>query len=165
MKKSTSLPILLTNPSILIIGGGKVAFHKAKILQKNNIDFFVVAKMVIPKLLKLTKNIKQKSFQRKDIQNHFIIINATGDIKVTNKLLKYKKKHPLLLNIVDNPKHCDFYFMALTKNKPLQIAVTTNGFSPLLAKTFRDKCQNIIPKNINSLVKKKKKERKKEKNG
>ena len=74
-----------------------------------------------------------------------IIIDATGNDKVTQKLLKYKKKHPILLNVVDKPAVCDFYFMALTRNAPLQIAVSSSGASPTVAQYFRDKCQALIP--------------------
>ena len=91
----------------------------------------------------LCSDIQIKNFKIKDIQNNLIIIDATGNEKVTQKLLKYKQKHPLLLNVVDKPKDCDFYFMALTKNAPLQIAVSSSGASPTVAKYFRDKCQAL----------------------
>ena len=80
-------------------------------------------------------------------------------LAVAKKLLKYKKKHSILLNIVDVPQFCDFYFMALTKNKPLQIAVSSNGASPTAAKFFRDECEKIIPKDISKYLRKKQKQR------
>ena len=36
--KINTLPILLKNPKILLIGGGNVALQKAKVLFENNID-------------------------------------------------------------------------------------------------------------------------------
>ena len=61
--------------------------------------------------------------------------------------------------MVDVPKLCDFYFMALTKNRPLQIAVSSNGASPTAAKHFRDECEALIPENIGEYLKKKQQQR------
>lgn len=161
MIKNKTLPILLKNPKILLIGGGTVALQKAEVLQNNNIDFFIVSETLNDKILKTTKNIKHKTFKIKDIKDFYIIIDATGVSKVAKKLLKYKKKHPILLNIVDLPEFCDFYFMALTRNKPLQIGVSSNGASPTAAKFFRDECEKLIPKNISKYLRKKQKQRNK----
>jgi uroporphyrin-III C-methyltransferase len=49
--------------------------------------------------------------------------------------------------------------MALTKNRPLQIAVSSNGASPTAAKFFRDECEAMIPKDITAYLEKKQKER------
>ncbi len=155
MKKNKALPILLKNPKILLIGGGTVALQKAEVLHQNKIDFFIISETLNDKIVKTTKNIQKKTFKIKDIKDFYIIIDATGVSKVAKKLLKYKNKHTILLNIVDVPKNCDFYFMALTKNKPLQIAVSSNGASPTAAKFFRDECEKLIPKDISKYLRKK----------
>ncbi|MGK0255433.1 MAG: uroporphyrin-III C-methyltransferase/precorrin-2 dehydrogenase/sirohydrochlorin ferrochelatase [Arcobacteraceae bacterium] len=159
MKQNKTIPILLKEPKILLIGGGAVALQKAEVLQHNNIDFFIISEMLNEKIVKTTKNIQQKTFKIKDIKDFYIIIDATGVPLVAKKLLKYKKKHNILLNIVDVPEFCDFYFMALTQNKPLQIAVSSNGASPTAAKFFRDECEKLIPKNISKYLRKKQKQR------
>jgi len=159
MNTNYTLPILLKNPKILLIGGGAVALQKAKVLQHNKIDFRIIAETLTEKIFTMTSDIKQKSFQLKDIKDSYIIIDATGVPRVAKKLLKYKKKHTLLLNIVSSPADCDFYFMALTKNKPLQIAVSSNGASPTAAKYFRDECEKIIPQDISKYLLKKQKQR------
>jgi len=159
MKKIKTLPVLLKEPKILLIGGGNVALQKAQVLQNNEIEFSIISETFNKEIIKTTKNIQQKSFKLKDIQSFYIIIDATGVPKVAKKLLKYKQKHNILLNVVDVPALCDFYFMALTKNKPLQIAVSSNGASPTAAKFFRDECEKLIPKNISKYLKKKQKQR------
>ena len=154
-----TIPILLKNQKILLIGGGNVALQKAQVLSHNNIDFKIISKTFNKDILQTTLNIQKKEFKLKDIKDFYIIIDATGVKKVAKKLLKYKQSHNILLNIVDVPKHCDFYFMALTSNKPLQIAVSSNGASPTVAKFFRDKCEDLIPKEIEQYLKKKQEER------
>lgn len=143
-----TLPILLKNQKILLIGGGNIAFQKAEVLFQNNIDFSIITKQANKKISKLSSDIKIKNFKIKDIKDHYIIIDATGNKKVLQKLINYKKNNDCLLNVVDNPKMCDFYFMALTTNSSLQVAVTSNGVSPIIAQKFRDKCQNLIPDDL-----------------
>ena len=157
--KNKTLPILLKNQKILLIGGGNVALQKAQVLHENNIEFTIISKIFNKEIQTISSNIINKSFKLKDIKDFYIIIDATGNKKVANKLLKYKKSHNILLNIVDVPALCDFYFMALTKNKPLQIAVSSNGASPTAAQFFRDECESMIPKDISVYLENKQKER------
>ena len=152
MQKRSTLPILLKNQKLLLIGGGNVAFQKAKVLANNNISFSIIAEEIHPKIKKLCSDIRIKKFKLDDIGEHTIIIDATGNDKVTKKLLKYKKKHSILLNVVDAPETCDFYFMALTKNAPLQIAVSSSGASPSVAKYIRDKCEALIPEDMEKFL-------------
>ena len=156
--KNQTLPILLKNPKILLIGGGKVALQKAQVLHANNIDFKIVTDVCLNEIHALCSNITIKAFELSDVHES-IIIDATGNMEVTSKLLEYKKSYNILLNVVDVPKLCDFYFMALTKNRPLQIAVSSNGASPTAAKYFRDECEALIPENIGEYLEKKQKER------
>ncbi|SFV66339.1 Uroporphyrinogen-III methyltransferase [hydrothermal vent metagenome] len=148
MQTRETLPILLKAQKILLIGAGKVALQKAEVLFKNNISFRVVASEILEKMHSYCQDIRQKDFENTDIQEYFIVINATGKQSVTEQLLAYKKTDTLLLNVVDKPEYCDFYFMALTANKPLQIAVSSHGSSPTVAQYFRDACEKLIPKDI-----------------
>ncbi len=154
MKKRKTLPILLKEQTILLIGGGKAALQKAQVLSQNDISFSIVAKTIHQDIKKLCKDIKIKPFKCKDIKNRHIIIDATGNEKVSRKLIAYKKKHSILLNIVDKPKLCDFYFMALTKNRTLQIAVSSSGASPSMAQYYRDVCEHLIPDDIEAFIEK-----------
>jgi uroporphyrin-III C-methyltransferase/precorrin-2 dehydrogenase/sirohydrochlorin ferrochelatase len=157
--KNKTLPILLKNQKILLIGGGNVALQKAQVLSHNEIDFRIISKEFNDEITKLSTNIQKKVFELEDIKDYKIIIDASGNKKVTKKLLKYKKTHDILLNVVDVPDLCDFYFMALTKNRPLQIAVSSNGASPTAAKYFRDECEALIPKDITKYLQQKQSER------
>ena len=156
--KNNTLPILLKNPSILLIGGGNVALQKAQVLHENNIDFCMVAEVCLDEIFSLCSNISVKAFELSDVEQS-IVIDATGNMHVTEQLVALKKERDILLNVVDVPHLCDFYFMALTKNKPLQIAVSSNGASPTAAQHFRDECAALIPKNISEYLEKKQQER------
>jgi uroporphyrin-III C-methyltransferase/precorrin-2 dehydrogenase/sirohydrochlorin ferrochelatase len=154
-----TLPILLKGQKILIIGGGKVALQKATVLKHNDIQFTVISKDFEDELLNTTNSIIKQKFKLKDIKSFTIIIDATSNSKVSNKLIEYKTTNNIFLNILNMPEHCDFYFMALTKNQPLQIAVSSNGASPTAAKFFRDDCEDLIPTDIGNYLVEKRTER------
>ena len=65
MKTNNTLPILLKDQKILLIGGGKVALQKAQVLRENNIAFRVIAEEIHPELLALTKHKRAKEIQAK----------------------------------------------------------------------------------------------------
>ncbi|MCD4757573.1 MAG: uroporphyrinogen-III C-methyltransferase [Arcobacteraceae bacterium] len=159
MKTNATLPILLKNQKILLIGGGNVALQKAQVLSENNIDFIIISQELNQEIQKIKRKQIKKKFTLKDIKNFYIIIDATGNPKVAKKLVNYKKTHNILLNVVDVPELCDFYFMALTANQPLQIAVSSNGASPTASMFFRDECAKLIPKDIKKYLAQKQKQR------
>jgi len=154
-----SLPILLKNQKVLLIGGGKVALQKAKVLFENGISFRIIAKEIIEDIKKYSKDITIKEFEISDIKE-FIIIDATGNDEVTKKLLEIKKTQNILLNVVDKPEFCDFYFMALINKGDLKVAVSSNGSSPSVAKFIRDEIKSILPNNLDTILKQKKQLRK-----
>ena len=146
------LPVLLKNPKILLIGAGNVALQKAKVLSENEIDFFTISDTFIEEIYKYTKEYKQKDFEISDIEGYDYIINATGNKNITDQLLQEKTKRFFLLNVVDAPELCDFYFSALLKIGKLQISISTNGASPIVSKLIREKIKKTIPKEIEDIL-------------
>jgi uroporphyrin-III C-methyltransferase/precorrin-2 dehydrogenase/sirohydrochlorin ferrochelatase len=123
----------------LIIGAGKVAKQKADVLNKCNIDFDVIAK---EKIDEFTYPVKIKEFEISDLNNYDIVIDATGNEEITKKLVKNKK---FLLNVVDKPEFCDFYFGSIAKKDDLEVCVSSNGKSPRLTQVIRDRVERILP--------------------
>jgi uroporphyrin-III C-methyltransferase/precorrin-2 dehydrogenase/sirohydrochlorin ferrochelatase len=140
-----SLPILLKNPKILLIGAGNVALQKAKVLCENEIQFCTIASEYITSFTQYSKHNKNKNFAIEDIEGFDYVIDATGNSVVTQSLLKEKQNRFFLLNVVDVPHLCDFYFMALLNIGKAKIGVSTNGASPLIATMIRDKIKSILP--------------------
>ena len=143
-----SLPILLKNPKILLLGGGLVALQKAKVLQRNSIDFEMISEEYVSCFKDILVKKSIKSFHLKDISNFKIIVDATGNDEIKNALLKQKEKENFLLNIVDAPKCCDFYFSSLLEYGKLKIAISSDGASPTTTQVIRDEIKKIIPQNI-----------------
>jgi len=58
-----------------------------------------------------------------------------------------------LVNVADNPPFCDFYMGGIVTKGNVKIAISTNGKSPTIAKRLRQFFENVIPENIDDLVK------------
>ncbi len=147
-----TLPILLRNPKILLIGGGNVALQKAEVLKANNIDFEIITIDIDPELINLNVKYSIKPIEANEINRFNIVINATGNKDVENLIDKCKLKHSFLLNSVDVPEKCDFYFSALLNFGKLKIAISSDGASPTISQVVRNKIKEIIPSSIESLT-------------
>ena len=156
-----TLPVLLKDPRILLVGGGPVACHKARVLQDNQVDFSLLAKSFSAEFdsLGLSGTIVVKALEVTDLAPFNIIIDATGDPEVAKLLKCAQEKRFVLLNIVDNPALSDFYFSALLNYGRLKIAVSTDGGSPAISQAVRDRIRRVIPEKLATLVEEKAAER------
>ena len=156
-----TLPVLLKDPRILLIGGGPVACHKARVLKENNISFSLLAKSFTPEFDSLGPfaEMTAKEVDVADLASFNIIIDATGEPDVAKLLKCEQEKRFVLLNVVDNPALSDFYFSALLNYGRLKIAVSTDGGSPAIGQAVRDRIRKFIPEEIAALVDEKAEER------
>lgn len=157
----STLPILLKNPRILLVGGGQVALRKAMVLQQNQIDFTLLTCSIaeafgslVPYPAVLTKNLEAT-----DLEPFNIIIDATGNPRVKALLCQERAHRFMLLNIVDDPAASDFYFASLLNYGRLKIAVSTDGASPALGQAVRDRISRLIPGELAELVEEKAQQR------
>ncbi len=149
-----TLPVLLRDPRILLIGGGKVALQKANVMIKNGIDFQIISENYLDDFSNIDVPKLTKSIEVSDFADYKIIINATGNKKVEKLIDKIRQKFNILLNTVDIPEKCDFYFSALLNYGKLKIAVSSDGASPIISKVVRDKIKEIISPEIKVQIEK-----------
>lgn len=147
-----SLPVLLRDPKILLIGGGKAALQKAAVLVDNEIEFFIVSEGFISEFADFPVDKIDRRFCIEDVKGVGVVINATGDKSVTALLLQEQKKRHFLLNVVDVPEYSDFYFSALVRAGRLKIAVSSDGASPAATQVIRRAIGEMIPKELASFL-------------
>lgn len=154
-----TLPALLTDPEILLIGGGKIALQKAQALQKNNISFSIISQEICNELCQSNFEITKKEITPEDLKQASVVVDATGNPDVAEMVLNEKNKRHFLFNCVSQPKLGDIYFPAILNIGDLKIAVTTDGASPTVSRVVRDKIASFIPGEIASLLVEKREER------
>ena len=158
----STLGIALKPKRTLLIGAGKVAAQKSKVLDSLDFHHDIIAQEVLDEHFS-SKPFTCKSFEDTDVNGYEVIIDATGNESVTQRLVALKPLHHFWLNVVDVPELCDFYFSALTRRGDIHVAVSSGGSSPTLAQVIRDKIEKILPRDLTSLIERLKMERQKPK--
>ncbi len=136
----------------LVFGGGEVALRKIQALLKRGALVTCRSKDFSPGLKKLAKKAKASLVLKKmGSQDSFsfngsrLVIAATSDRGFNSRLARACRKKRILINVVDDPELCDFYVPAVVEKGPLQIAISTDGASPLFAKRLREELEKAIP--------------------
>lgn len=128
----------LRDQSCVVVGGGHIAERKTLDLLSAGAQVTVISPRLTSRLQKEKKQgtIKHinRRFRQGDINGAFLVIAAT-DSEVENRKVAGHKG--LLLNVVDRPELCSFIVPATLRRGPLQIAVSTSGASPALARAIR----------------------------
>lgn len=158
MQDSFTLPIALTPKKTLLIGAGSVAKQKYIALKDSKWEIQIIARERKDSYFE-NLNVEIGEIQDSLLQGFELVIDASGDEKLGTFLWERRKKFGYLLNVVDNPKLCDFYFGAIARYQDLSVLVSTNGASPILAQSIRDKIARILPNSLEPLVAKLKKMR------
>ena len=132
----------LKNKACLVIGGGDVAFRKTANLVKSGALVSVIAPEITDKFNRFIKNKKIRHINRKyingDLKDYYLVIAATNSSKINKEIYEESLKENILINCVDDPENSSFYVPSVAKEGDLQIAISTSGKAPLLAKKIRE---------------------------
>src|SRR5579863_1541460 len=125
----------------LLVGAGNVALEKINSLLITGLRLRVIAPEAKPEIQQLAceKQLEwiQRSFDATDLEGNFVVIAATDDPEVNATVYREAVRRGILVNSVDDPPHCDFYFGSVVRRGDLQIAISTAGESPAVAQRLR----------------------------
>ncbi len=133
----------------LVVGGGNTATRKIDLLLQANAKVKVVAP-------ELTANITQwvsegrvthfaRTFITEDVQQCHLIIAATNDKILNQQVSNLAKERHIPVNVVDQPELCSFIMPSIIDRSPVQIAISTGGASPVLARLLRSRLESMVP--------------------
>ncbi|HDR7513402.1 NAD(P)-binding protein [Bacillus mobilis] len=139
------LTVRVEKKRVVVIGGGKVAGFKIIPLLKQGADIIVISPELDTNLVKLVeeKQIRwyQREYEKSDIQGAFLVVAASGDA-VLNEQVAEDSAENQLVNVITNPESGNVHFPAAIHRGLLNVAVSTGGASPKLAKKIRDDIAN-----------------------
>lgn len=147
------------NLETLIVGGGKVALEKLGFLLKSspNAKVRLVAPSFDTQVIEMAsqKNLKliHDTYHSMYLSGAHIVIATTDDPEVNIQIYKDCREKNILINVADNPPYCDFYMGGIVTKGNVKIGISTNGKSPTTAKRLRQFFEEVIPDNIDELVK------------
>jgi uroporphyrin-III C-methyltransferase/precorrin-2 dehydrogenase/sirohydrochlorin ferrochelatase len=145
------LPIFyrIKQRACLVVGGGAVAARKVSLLRKAGADVVVVAPRVCDELAQLESEGKiqhhERGYQSSDLDDCVLVIAATDQREVNERVSADAKTRHIPVNVVDNTGLCSFVMPSIIDRSPVQIAVSTGGASPVLARLIRTRLEGLVP--------------------
>ena len=145
------LPIFLKlkGRPCLVVGGGKVAVRKVLLLRRAGADVSVVAPSLCEGMAALHSEGSiihlHREFQNEDINGKVVVIAATDDEEVNRRVSVEANRQRIPVNVVDSPNLCSFIMPSIIDRSPVQVAVSTGGASPVLARLLRSRLESFIP--------------------
>lgn len=145
------LPIFydLSLRDCLVVGAGGIALRKVQLLIKTDARVIVVAPQACEELKKLATTgaleYIAEPFSPAMVDGKALIIATTGNTAVNQQISELARMKNIPVNVVDNPDLCSFIMPAIVDRDPVQIAISTGGTSPVLARLLRAKLETLIP--------------------
>ena len=152
------LPLFIDikNKPCLVVGGGKIALRKVKMLNKAEAAIVIIAPDICPELQSHCENsdiiVHTREFIKTDINQQTLIIAATNNMTLNKHISDLAKQQNILVNVADDFKQGDIVLPSVIDRDPIQIAVTTGGASPVLARLLRRNLERCTPSAYGSLA-------------
>jgi precorrin-2 dehydrogenase len=139
----------LTARPCIVIGGGRLAESKIESLQAASARVTVVAPAATARIAAMVEAGEiiwhQRRYTSGDLAGSFLVVAATDDPVVNRAVFAEAEAAGVLINAVDDPPFCDFYFPSVVRRGDLQIAISTAGASPALAQRLRKEINALLP--------------------
>lgn len=132
---------------VVVVGGGIVAYRKIKRL----LDYQALVRIVSPRLitpLMLLVDDQRcywslKEYSATDLQGARLVFACTDNEEVNNRVTLDAEAASCPVNVVNDPDKCSFIVPSVFKNGDLNIAVSTGGSSPLVARQIRMQLEEL----------------------
>lgn len=140
----------------LVVGGGDVALRKLRQLADAGASIEVVAPQVNQAIREMAKNqtlnFLERPFAEDDIAGAVLVVAATNDDTVNAQVSQLAQAANIPVNVVDSPGLCTVVFPSIVDRSPVQIAISSGGNAPVLARMLRTRLEALIPSGYGKLA-------------
>jgi siroheme synthase-like protein len=138
------ISINVTNKKILIIGGGKVATHKATILARFVNSVTVIAPEFTEEIRQLPFTFIVKEYKPGDLNGFFLVYACTGNHDLNKRIKDDAEAAGILTSVCDSPLLCDFISPAIHKEGNITISIGSGGQLVLQSIAIRNQIKELI---------------------
>jgi len=148
----------VNNKKAIVIGGGTEGLRKIKGLLDQDCEITVITSRLNAQLNKLMSDEKINLIKSriKDVKildqfkDVYLILAATDDRVLNRKLVEKGRSMGAFVYAADDPEISDFSYASLVNYEGLiQIAISTSGKSPIMARKIRMKIERMVHRSIN----------------
>ena len=134
----------------LVVGGGIVGTGKVSGLLEAGARVTVVAPQISAQVTQWYADGRlvwhAREFLVEDLDDQFLVIAATNNKALNAFVYQLANRQQRVANAVDDLDNCNFIAPAIASSGAVQVAVSTAGKSPALAKQLRDHIQHDLLK-------------------
>jgi precorrin-2 dehydrogenase/sirohydrochlorin ferrochelatase len=150
----------LDGKCVIVVGGGTEGVRKVRGLLGQNCKIIVISNRINRHLLNLSKGGKIQVVKAKlkdadilsNYKNPFLILAATNDKLLNRKLVDKGRHMGSFVYAADDPPYSDFAYASIINIEgTMQVAISTSGKSPIMARKVRIKAERILRKAITKL--------------
>jgi uroporphyrin-III C-methyltransferase / precorrin-2 dehydrogenase / sirohydrochlorin ferrochelatase len=135
----------LSDKQVMIVGGGVVAKRKIDALLSSGARILVVAPELDSSLQSLRESGRithiPARYAADQLDGVWLVIAATCDRAVNAQVFQDASAKRLFVNVVDDAPHSNFQSPARVERGPLQIAISSGGVAPMLARHVREQLE------------------------
>ena len=132
----------------VVVGGGRIATQKVAGLLEAKAQVTVISPILTSKLKTLAGagrvTVIDRPYRQGDLAGAFVVIAATNDPATNEAVWREAKQRGCLVNVVDDPPHCNFIVPAVVRRGEVTIAISTGGASPALARRLRERLETLV---------------------
>jgi uroporphyrin-III C-methyltransferase/precorrin-2 dehydrogenase/sirohydrochlorin ferrochelatase len=140
--------LALEGKPVLIVGAGPVGLEKLESLLPTGARITVIAPEAREEIQAWHREGRitylARTFKDEDIHGFFMVVAATNFPAVNHRVFELGNALNVLSNSADDPDNCNFIMAAITRQGPMQAAVSSAGCSPALAQRVRRKIANDL---------------------
>ena len=122
----------------VVVGGGGVASRKARGLLGSGARVVVVSPEVAPEIEAMDVTVERRPYAPGDLAGAALAFAATDRREVNAAVAREARENGIPVNVADRPADGDFALPSVLRRGGLQVAVSTGGASPSLARKIRD---------------------------
>ena len=137
--------VKLEGRQVLVVGAGPIAEGKIAGLIETGAHIRVIAMRAVHQVMEWARDgrieLQLRPYSPNDLEGVFLAVVATSSPDLNESIYREATRVGVLCNVVDVPDLCDFYYPAVVNRGDLQIAISTNGQSPSLARRLREQLE------------------------
>jgi precorrin-2 dehydrogenase / sirohydrochlorin ferrochelatase len=121
----------------VVVGGGAVANRKARKLLQARAEVVAISPEVKPELESVATEVRRRPYREGDLEGASLVFAATNRREVNAAVTREARGRGIPVNVADEPSEGDFALPSVLRRGQLQLAVSTGGASPTLARRVR----------------------------
>lgn len=141
---------------VLVVGGGAVAERKIRLLLKAGAEVVVVARTLNERIIAWTHEGRvqhlAKEYHKLQLDGKRLVFAATDHSQLNRVVYRDAEALAVPVNVVDDLQHCRFIMPAIVDRSPVQVAISTGGASPVLARRLKVWIERLLPLGLNRVA-------------